>query len=136
MIDFSPRELNNFLEFFVGGVYMYREHLEYSDDILKELSGGCSSWGIDSRILASLLTAKYNVLFRIGIFNWFPTAYKSRFLKKRVVILYAIVFRNKYNLGKFLFPNIVNETENTNTCTHLGYQVLIHSFCCNKEYQV
>lgn len=82
MIDFSPRELNNFLEFFVGGVDMYREHLEYSDDILKEVSGGCSSWGIDSRILASLLTAKYNVLFRIGIFIGFQQHTSQDFLKK------------------------------------------------------
>lgn len=81
--------------------------------------------GYESRLPASLLTVKYNVLFRLGIINWFPTAHNSNNLKEMALLLYAIVTDKKFNLGQFIFERISEVLHISTTVSHLGYPVLI-----------
>lgn len=105
---------------------IYEEGLEYTDEIISEITGGrCTSWGVKSRLLAFLLTAKYNVLFRLVIYNWFLIAHNSRILKEMALLLYTKVTGHPFNLGNFIFEKITEETTNSATVSHLGYPVLI-----------
>lgn len=89
VVEFSPDSINELLEF-PSEVEddVFEEGFEYTDEVLKEITGEkCSSWGPESRLPASLLTMKYNVLFRLGIFNWFSAAHNSIILKDGAVIV-------------------------------------------------
>lgn len=83
---------------------MFEEGFEYTNEVLKKITGEkCSSWGPELRLSVSLLTVKYNVMFRLGIFNWFLMAHNSSILKEIALLLYTMVTRRKFNLGKFIF---------------------------------
>lgn len=92
MIYFSRTKLNEFLELTSEVEDIYEEEIEYTEEILKEvIRGRCDSWGIESRMPTSLLLAKYHVLFKLGIYNWFPTTHNSSILKEMAVFLYVVM---------------------------------------------
>lgn len=105
MVEFSPDIINEFLEFPTESEDdMFEEGFEYTNEVLKKITGEkCSSWGPELRLSVSLLTVKYNVMFRLGIFNWFLMAHNSSILKEIALLLYTMVTRRKFNLGKFIF---------------------------------
>lgn len=114
MVGFTPDGINEFLEFPTKIENdVFEEGFEYTAEVIKEIT--CekySSWGPELRFSASQLIVKYNVLFRLAIFNWFPTAHNSCILKDMALLLYAMViggsstWENSYfrrlfkNLGK------------------------------------
>ncbi|XP_039119531.1 uncharacterized protein LOC120255824 [Dioscorea cayenensis subsp. rotundata] len=70
-IPFTPACLNRFLEFKSEVKGNYEEGFELNEEVLKEITRGrTESWGEETRLPASILTAKYNVLFKLGIQNW------------------------------------------------------------------
>ncbi|XP_039120114.1 uncharacterized protein LOC120256496 [Dioscorea cayenensis subsp. rotundata] len=131
-VKFSPEGINDFLEcptIVENGVYVYNDDFEHSDDIIIALTGGkCSSWGLESRLSTSKLTLKYNVLFKLGAFNWSPTTHNSSILKEMTMLLYAIVTGKQFNLGQFIFDRITYMVNVTSTVNHLAYLILITQF--------
>lgn len=128
-MKFSLEDINDFLESPTGvknGIYMYDDDFEYSDEIIEALTGGkCSTWGPESRLYPSKQTVKYNVLLKLGAFNWFPTTYTSSILKKMAMLLYSIVTGRQFNLGQFVFDRITDMVNVTSIVSDLGYPVLI-----------
>ncbi|XP_039146758.1 uncharacterized protein LOC120283997 [Dioscorea cayenensis subsp. rotundata] len=109
-IPFTPTSLNRFLDFKSEVKGNYEEGLELNEDVLKEIVGRrTESWEVELRLSASLLTAKYNVLFRFGILNWLPTPHNSSILKELALLRFAVVIGKKFNLGRLIFQNIVKE---------------------------
>lgn len=128
-MKFSLEDINDFLESPTGvknGIYMYDDDFEYSDEIIEALTGAkCSTWGPESRLYPSKQTVKYNVLLKLGAFNWFPTTYTSSILKKMAMLLYSIVTGRQFNLGQFVFDRITDMVNVTSIVSDLGYPVLI-----------
>lgn len=115
---------------------VYEDGFEFSDEVLKEITGEkYSSWGPESRFLASPLTVKYNVLFRLGIYNWFPMAHNSSIFKEMTLLPYDMVTGRKFNLGKFIFEKIVEEAGNNPIATHLSYPVFITQYLLQHSIQ-
>ncbi|XP_039120510.1 uncharacterized protein LOC120256909 [Dioscorea cayenensis subsp. rotundata] len=90
-IPFTPTCLNKFLEFKPEVKGNYEEGLELNEEVLKEITGGrTESWGEETRLPASTLTPKYNVLFRLGIRDWLPTRTIPSIVKELALLLFAI----------------------------------------------
>ncbi|XP_039131848.1 uncharacterized protein LOC120268578 [Dioscorea cayenensis subsp. rotundata] len=103
-IPFTPTSLNKFLEFKSEVKGIYEEGLELNEEVLKDITGGrTESWGEQSRLPASTLTAKYNVLFRLGILNWLPIPHNSSIVKELALLLYAVGTGKKFNLRRLIF---------------------------------
>ncbi|XP_039133235.1 uncharacterized protein LOC120270283 [Dioscorea cayenensis subsp. rotundata] len=100
-IPLTPACLNRFLEFKPEVKGDYVEGLELNEEVMKEISGGrTESWGEETRLPVSILTAKYNVLLRLGIQNWLPAPHNSSIVKELALLLFAIGTGKKFNLGR------------------------------------
>ncbi|XP_039131829.1 uncharacterized protein LOC120268549 [Dioscorea cayenensis subsp. rotundata] len=129
LIPFSPMSLNRFLEFKYEIKGNYDEGLELNEDVLKEITGGrTKSWGVESRLPASILIAKYNVFFGLGILNWLPTPHNSSIVKELTLLLFAIVTRKKFNMGRLIFQNVVKEADCTSFSILLSYPPLLPQY--------
>ncbi|XP_039143923.1 uncharacterized protein LOC120281046 [Dioscorea cayenensis subsp. rotundata] len=121
-IPFTPTCLNKFLEFKPEVKGNYEEGLVLNEEVLKEITRGrTESWGEETRLPASNLTAKYNILFRLGIQNWLPAPHNSNIVKELALLLFAVGTGKKFNLGRLIFQNIVKEVDRTSSSTSLGY---------------
>ncbi|XP_039138781.1 uncharacterized protein LOC120276115 [Dioscorea cayenensis subsp. rotundata] len=134
-IPFTPTHLNRFLEFKPEVKGNYEEGFELNEEALKEITGGrTESWGEESRLPASTLTAKYNGLFKLGIQNWLPVPHNSSIVKELAMLLFAIGTSNKFNLGRLIFQDIVKEADCTSSSTSLAYPTLLSQYLLHYEY--
>ncbi|XP_039120509.1 uncharacterized protein LOC120256908 [Dioscorea cayenensis subsp. rotundata] len=129
--------LNRFLEFKPEMKGNYEEGLELNEEVLKEITGGrTESWGVESRLPASTLTANYNILFRLGIQNWLPVPHNSSIVKELTLLLFAIGTGKKFNLGRLIFQNIVKEANYTSSSTSLGYPAMLSQYLLQHGVQL
>ncbi|XP_039115831.1 uncharacterized protein LOC120251358 [Dioscorea cayenensis subsp. rotundata] len=136
-IPFTPTCLNKFLEFKPEVKGNYEEGLELNEEALKEITGGrTESWGVETRLPASTLTAKYNVLYRLGIQNWLPASHNSSIVKELALLLFAVGTGKKFNLGRLIFQNIVKEADCTSSSTSLGYPALLSQYLLQHGVQL
>ncbi|XP_039115402.1 uncharacterized protein LOC120250637 [Dioscorea cayenensis subsp. rotundata] len=136
-IPFTPACLNKFLEFKPEVIGNFEEGLELNKEVLKEITGGrTESWGEETKLPASTLTAKYNVLFRLGIQNWLPSPHNSSIVKELALLLFAVGTSKKFNLGRLIFQNIVKEADCTSSSTSLGYLVLLLQYLLQHGVQL
>ncbi|XP_039119670.1 uncharacterized protein LOC120255974 [Dioscorea cayenensis subsp. rotundata] len=99
----------------------YEEELELNEEVLKEITGGrTESWGEETRLPASILTAKYNVLFRLGIQNWLPAPHNSSIVKELALLLFAIG----------------TEADCSYSSTSLGYPALLSQYLLQHGVQL
>ncbi|XP_039118413.1 uncharacterized protein LOC120254372 [Dioscorea cayenensis subsp. rotundata] len=107
-IPFTPTCLNKFLEFKPEVKGNYEERLELNEEVLKEITGGrTESWGEETRLPASTLTAKYNVLFRLGIRDWLPLTQFQMIVKELALLLFALLVLARSSTGKADFSVIL-----------------------------
>ncbi|XP_039131883.1 uncharacterized protein LOC120268634 [Dioscorea cayenensis subsp. rotundata] len=113
------------------------EGIELNEEVLKEITGGrTESWGVESRLPASTITAKYNILFRLGIQNWLLVPLNSSIVKELALLLFAIGTGKKFNLGRLIFQNIVKEADCTSSSTSLGYPALLLQYLLQHGVQL
>lgn len=111
-IHFFLTRLNIFLEFKFKAKKKYEERFELNKDVINEITRGrTKSLGVESRLQTSIQTAMYNMLFKLGIHNWLPTIHNSSIVKEMALLLFTVVTRKKFNLGRMVFPNIMKEAD-------------------------
>ncbi|XP_039130875.1 uncharacterized protein LOC120267261 [Dioscorea cayenensis subsp. rotundata] len=136
-ISFTLVFLNKFLEFKSEVKGNYEEGIELNEDVLKDITGGrIESWGEETRLSASTLIAKYNVLFRLGIQNWLPIPHNFSIVKELALLLFAVGTGKKFNLGRQIFQNIVKETNYTSSSTSLGYPAPLSQYLLQHGVQL
>lgn len=120
MIFILPRRIKKFLDFSIS----YEVYEEESDInmFISEITGRkVGIWPSKLRVLVSLLTVKYNILFRLGIYNWFPTTHNSNFLKNMAMLLHVIGTATKFGKGYFIYQYIVKDVGSISSSTLLYF---------------
>lgn len=76
-------------------------------DLVFELTGGtCSSWPKKDQLPTTVLSAKYALLLRIGISNWFSSSLRSGIFVSLTTLIYQIGTKSPFNFGAFVLNQI------------------------------
>ena len=100
----SPNVINDFL---ARGKIITADQVHSLDVIAKEITGDETKVCPSKDTLASSdLTAKYLVLYRIGIANWAPFSHGSSIKAELACLIYQIGTRSSFDFGEFVFDHL------------------------------
>jgi len=127
-LDFSPALINklchcpNFLEL---------EHMvDFTtpvcpDKIASELTGRSFNWTKANALRASVLTSKYSMLHKLGLYNWIPGSHKNNLSLELAKFLYFVGTGQVFNFGQVIFDHIVQFAGDRTTLHGLPFPSLI-----------
>ena len=117
-IDFSATTINAYL----GVKHTLGVKAVALSALAQELTGGTTkSWPTKGNLLSSSLTAKYSVLFRIGLANWAPTTHGSSVSKELALLIYQIGTCSPLNFASFVLAHLVRHAKSCSPNLQIGF---------------
>ena len=82
-------------------------------------------FGLPRELPSSDLTAKYSVLYRIGIANWPPSSHGSSIKAELACLIYKIGTRSSFDFGEFVFDHLEKHAKSFAVKLRIGFPSII-----------
>ncbi|GAA0155644.1 hypothetical protein LIER_13330 [Lithospermum erythrorhizon] len=122
--DFSPSLVNAFYGRANGGETSYNLQLS---EIVKVLTGGVVDTWPDKGLPSSKLSVKYAVMHKVGVENWVPITHTIIVSETLAMVLYMIGTRALFNLGQFIFDQVVQHAQSHAILKPIAYPSMLCS---------
>ncbi|XP_050875599.1 uncharacterized protein LOC127079233 [Lathyrus oleraceus] len=131
VVTFSPAMINKFL----GRIEEPQAKLEVTNDqVCKEITAKkVRHWLNREKLLAGKLSVKYAILHRIGTVNWVPTNHTSTISIGLGKFIYDIGTRRPFDLGKYIFEQVLKQAFSTATKMPNYFSSLICGMILNQH---
>ena len=107
--DVSSSAINDFLG---RGKIVTADRLPSLDVIAKELTNDeKKTWPSKGSLPSSDLSAKYSVMYKIGIANWAPSSHGSSIKSDLACLIYQIGTRASFDFGEFVFNHLAKHAK-------------------------
>ena len=100
--DFSPSILNNYLSMIQPAIQRV---------VLVITKDRYSAWPDKGNGPSFVLSTKFSILHKIGIFNWFLDTHKYHVTKVSTSLIFLIGTKQTFNLGRLMFEHILRHAE-------------------------
>ena len=101
--DFSPSIINQYLS--------CPDPEGPSATVFVLTKGKYSSWPKNNNLHFSILSTRYSILHKIGVYNWLPITHKFTITKSLPSLLYLIGTKQSFNLGRLMFDHVLRHIE-------------------------
>ena len=107
--DFSPSILNNYLGCHDHEGPMIQPVIQRV--VLVITKDRYSAWPDKGNGPSFVLSTKFSILHKIGIFNWFLDTHKYHLTKVSTSLIFLIGTKQTFNLGRLMFEHILRHAE-------------------------
>ncbi|XP_050897395.1 uncharacterized protein LOC127104245 [Lathyrus oleraceus] len=129
-VNISPSVINMYL----GRPDVAQPELEVTDNKISQviIANQVRKWPLKGKLVASKLSVKYAMLYKIGAANWVPTNHKSTVVVMLGKFIYAIGTKANFNYGSYIFDQTLKHAGSFSVKGPIAFPSLICGIVLNQ----